>query len=248
MIPLNCPKCNAPFQEDDYNQDLGVAKCSFCEAWIKLDELQQEADPLRQMPVDTIPVPDHITIHQNSHELKIVVKSPIQLGKSLGSVIRLSFTIGPIIFLSIMVFFILSSPLPNVAVIFPVIIGLMIIFSTRKVGSVMQSVSEDRVITVEKHGSLYCQKPILGGEAKSIPSRDIKQLYCTQTFQSSSPALKTNQRHLMNTIFDVNVLDFDNNSSVVLAGISSKSDAILIERQIEEFLGIAHEPVPGEID
>ncbi|MCB0321265.1 MAG: hypothetical protein KDD60_10085, partial [Bdellovibrionales bacterium] len=100
----------------------------------------------------------------------------------------------------------------------------------------------------EKHGDLFCQQPVLGGEAKAIPVREIEQIYCTHRLQRESSSFQTNRRHSQLNVYNINALQQDGTSSVVISGITSKTDAILIERQIETFLNIPPERVPGEID
>ncbi|QDU79039.1 hypothetical protein Pla110_07430 [Polystyrenella longa] len=248
MELMTCPKCNAPLKEDDINKEMGAAQCTYCDTWIRLDEQGLHLqDPLREAPVDGLPIPDNIQFNRNSHELEIVVKSLLPIAKVAG-VGSVMFIVVPLIFLGMITFFILSSPFPPVFAIIPVSMGLMALFTMRKVQKVFQHIGNDQVVKVEKHGDLYCQKPILGSEQPIIPVREIQQLYCTSIEKFRSRDSRRSRSHFMNSIFAVNALTRDNNSTVVISNLTKRNDAILIERHIEEFLGIPPGKVPGEIE
>ncbi|MAT14162.1 MAG: hypothetical protein CMJ46_02720 [Planctomyces sp.] len=251
---INCPKCNAPLNDEDINVSLGAAKCHYCENWISLAEIMPAevgARPaaqsaMRSVPVDQIPVPDNIQIDRTSHELTITVKSAAPFVKSMGTMTAL-FGVVPLIFVLVFAGFILTAGFPKFFATIPVGMALMFIFASRKIVNVMRFIGSDQTVKVERHGNLYCQQNPLSGTSPVIPVKEIEQLYCTYGLSGGADRIQTRTRR-QRELYTVRAVKQDGSSSIVFAGLPSLSDAILVERQIEEFLGIPHRPVPAEID
>lgn len=248
LEPLSCLKCNAPLQENDFNAELGVARCRYCDNWFKIDNLKKSVEEIPSSRVDVkdvenIPVPNHIRITESPDQMKIVIKTPRLPGLGMGLGIL---SIFPMMFLGFMSVMILVSPLPNLFAIVPLLMGGMTLLAGMKMKSFTGQLLKDREIEVARGGMLTCSGSLFQSGQEPISVRLIEQLYCTEVPQH----FRYRQRSFRQpgSYFNLNALTTDQRSHVLLYGFTNKQEAVLIERRIEDFLGLADRRVAGEAD
>jgi hypothetical protein len=75
---------------------------------------------------------------------------------------------------------------------------------------------------------------------KRIPISQLKQLYSKSVIKKSSES--------SSTIFELHCITRDGHTQKLLSNLDSVETALFLEQQIERWLRIDDQPVPGEID
>jgi len=215
-MQLVCPTCGSAIAATDINIQQAVAKCARCSEVFSFSTNAGEVAPTQAVKTIGDPLleaPWCITVTQSGADLVIT-----RLWLEWYIII---WAVTPLFWFSI---------LPGNLYVLPDII-LAYILLARLVNRTTITVN-DQSIEV-RHGPL----PWLGN--KSIPSRDINQLYCghhqNNSFSNSYSG------------FDVQVCLTNGERIILLSRLRRYSHARFIEQQIENRLGIVDRPVAGEI-
>lgn len=237
MESFSCLKCSAPLKESDFNLELGVAKCSYCDAWFKVDELKQ-AEKTAEQPAVHIPVPDHFQIKETQDDLLLKYSHQLDdkfrlIGSSLIALV-----------ICMVAFFMALAAFADLNRVSLIILVIGLFFAARFMKGIRKIDNEEKIV-VQKAGQLARWTMESPRPALTIPVNDIKQLYCTelnhQLTQESKTEFSVAQK------YNVNVLLKDDTTCVLVDNMENKQDVLLIEHRIEQFLGIPDEPVAGEV-
>ncbi|MCB0321264.1 MAG: hypothetical protein KDD60_10080 [Bdellovibrionales bacterium] len=245
MESLSCLKCSAPLSDKDVNPDLGIAKCKYCDAWMKLSDFQKEPKPLpKESRRKELPVPRNIQISETEEKLTISV-TPSTGSGGFGIVGSILGGVVAVVFLMFFMSFANSMGAPPLFIFAPL---LMMVFV---VGSILMGIAKNehksrlRVVNVIKGQHLQCQSPGFGGTPERLPLETIKQLYCTEEYEQEYN--NSNKAYRSITFYNVNALMTDDSSRHVMTGLQTKQEAFLVEGKIEHFLDLPDNPVAGEI-
>ncbi|MEZ6047014.1 MAG: hypothetical protein R3C11_15815 [Planctomycetaceae bacterium] len=244
MKPLTCLKCSAPIDEQNLNQELGIAKCRYCNTSTKVVDAEKKSFWLDEDQTETAyPVPPHIKIYESAQELRIFIQTRNKATNPFALNFLNDKNKVPVIVGLVFAFFI-SGGLILIPLVFVILISNLMksgLFDSAQ----NKEYRGNRKITATKGKTLTCQ-PVPNTKLSQVyPVSEIRQLYCTEMeeydYQPMTKSYKPRK------FYNVNLLSSDNLPRLVLSGLETRQDALLVERKIEEFLSIPNRPVAGEI-
>lgn len=233
-MKVTCPSCKREIPPEDINIQSAIAKCSACgELFTITDNLPSAAAPVLVKP--QVPMPKNFALF---HEMDALVL--LRRWFNWG-VIPLAFFC--IIWDSFIIFFytmIFRTHAPIFIMLFPSLHLAVGLFLTYIVLTGFFNTTQVR-ITGSNISVLHGPLPWPGN--KNISTLDIQQVYCIQSFNSSS---NYNNRR-SSPSYDVCVMYQSGNREKLIGGIDQADQARYIEQQIESTLGIADTAIAGEL-
>ncbi|MAT14164.1 MAG: hypothetical protein CMJ46_02730 [Planctomyces sp.] len=242
---ITCPKCGAPIREKDVNQAAGVARCTYCEAWLSISDLvnnEETLAPSKAMYEDS--APEGIEVRESEQGLFVLIPLPpdkvprpahetplillISAWVLLCPVIALSLDIDPI-----------------TGLVFGIVTGLTAMLALL-ISTKLNARDQYREISILERRKLLLTTSVDDQNSVSIPVDGMKQFYVTQAFEKYAGVNRGDT--LLKMVYTLNGLSEDNSPVPILEGLESKAEAIFIERTIEKHLDIADKPVAGEVN
>lgn len=239
---LECGRCGAPFREADIDARERVATCRFCGAVTPLPPEPEPPVPAARRDATPLPAargkvprPDSIGLDQTSEGLRLTYRwfSPVFFFLLFFCIAWDSFLVfwywmglqgmaqaGP------MAIIMLVFPIAHVAVG----IGLTYFTIAGFLNRTWIDVTRDSLSV--RHG------PVPWKGNKVLPVDNLDQLYCSVNAGDSS---RNSQMQ-----YCINALLKDGRKEK-LSALQSADEARFIERSVEEFLGLQHHPVAGEL-
>ena len=191
-------------------------------------------------------LPKGISLYEEGDELRI------EMRWFKGSRILLTFFMIITSPLVLVFFFMIPSSINTVAdaisaVFHSSLFLMMLLFIYITIASYINK----NIVTVNRHTLKSRVYPLPFGFKKVIPSTSIKQIYCKQITRQSH---KIDRRYTENRTYDVEHFFevraiLNNQKNKLIIGLLTETEqAVFIEREIESYLGIQHEPVKGGIN
>jgi hypothetical protein len=229
LTVLKCPSCAAALDADAIDSARSFATCRHCKSLISLTR-PGTPSPMPG-PRQPVPLPEKFKLSSSGSSLRIEWRwwSPAYIFLFL-------FCIAWDSFLFFWYSMALGGPAPVFFMLFPIVhvavgVGLTYLclagFFNRTVVKV-----DNRVLRV-RHGPL----PWPGNVDWSV--NDLRQFFVrSQTHRG---------KHGSNETFDVVAVPAEGRRRPLLKRLPSQDQAIFVEQELERFLSIQDEPVPGEI-
>jgi hypothetical protein len=231
---VRCPSCGTHIRGEDMNLTQMAARCPTCDALL---DLRDQAPPLGgtgapdgPAPVD-MPLPHGIQVHSNARELRLVLRwfTPMYIFLAFFSVMWIGFLVffyamtfgGPLIFQLF--------PLLHVAV------GIGLAYSA--IAGFLNSTT----ITVERGHLSVRHGPLPWKGNRELPADALEQLYCQEHV--------THSRNGGSTIrYSVQAVGKESRRKITLvSGLTDRDQALFIEGQVEQKLGITDRRVTSEM-
>ncbi|MEM9252850.1 MAG: hypothetical protein AAGB29_10925 [Planctomycetota bacterium] len=245
MEAMTCRVCGANLHADDVNTAMGIAKCRHCDAVFAFGaalgggtsaEASGVAVDRQRAEVER---PSGFAIEEDAYRFRITQRwFTWTVFLLIGMAAFWNGIVGFMVFQFGKEFLNGSRPLGGMSVFMVlffipfVLIGLVMIYGvfTTFLNSTTIDV-DDRELTI-KSGPL----PVPGN--KTLPSLDIKQLYCKRkvTRTKNGTSVTYQLRAVMN----------DGKEQKLLSNLRQQSHALYVEQQVERVLGIKDEAVAGE--
>jgi hypothetical protein len=225
-----CPRCGSQILAEDANLDTLVARCRQCQ------EVFNFADQVGARPA-----------------AKPVYRAPRPGGVAMEDLVdrrRLSWAWfrWPVLFMvlfcvvwdSFLVFWYsiaLGGNAPWIMSVFPLLhvaVGVGITYLT------LAMLFNRTRVEVGTDGLSVRHGPVPWAGNVTLDPGEIRQLYCDQT-------QNRNRRGYPNTTFNVNAVLTDDRRVKLLGGLDDRGLALFVEQQVEEWLGLPNEHVPGEL-
>lgn len=235
-MKLLCKSCRLPISPQDINLEMAIAKCVACgEVFSFLEQMGGEirAEPTGRLPA---PKPQRFAVEEFGSELTISYRwfTPALFVMVFFClfwdgfmVMWYSIAIGMIVNGQPAAWAMAAFGLLHLAV------GVGITYSTFAsfVNSTQIKISGGE-LTI-RHG------PVRWGGNQTLNVDDILQIYCSDRTHSS--------RRRQWQSYQLNVLKKDGGKLVLLRNLNEPEEALFLEEQLEQKLGIAPQKVPGEL-
>lgn len=234
---LSCEACDAPLKAEDVDLQRGIATCRYCKAVMHLDALSATSGaPVAAESGFTkrraIGRPAGITVEDWSGELRIVRRWFTPMAFAL-----VFFCIAWDAFLIFWYTMAVGNGAPWIFKVFPVAhvaVGIGLTYLT------IALFVNRTVITVQsgqlgiRHGPL----PWIGNQ--TLDATRISQIYCKEHRGNS-------QNGGSQITYRLHAVTTDGRNLKLLSGLSDEEQALYIEQQLEDHLGIADRPVADEL-
>ncbi len=230
-IQIICPNCQQQVGANDVNIASTIAKCSHCNHLFHIeDQLQQSDDLSTSSPAKkqlNMPMPKGIETYEWGGELHIEQKWRHWL--------YLIFGIFSLPWLGAVAAWMWLAPFP--LSLFGMIHGTVgLIFLYIGITGWLNVTH----INVNQYDLSIQHKPLWWFGNKTIPTSNIKQVYCQVNIKRNKGSETRN--------YDVFVMTQDDKSIKILSQLMKKEQALYIEQAIERFLQIENTPVSGAIN
>ncbi|MAT14672.1 MAG: hypothetical protein CMJ46_05305 [Planctomyces sp.] len=236
MSDLSCSKCGAALREQDFNLELGVARCGYCKAWSRIAEPRVNLESEQTRLKREVSRPDKYELNEYHGVLHITWK-----WFTWASVFLIFFTLfwngiafavfGGFLFGAIeeggWMFLIALFPLIHVS------IGLLLAYYT------VATLFNRTTIMVSPHHMLIKHGPIPWRGAELDDTKDIDQLFCQENIHRN----KNSTSHT----YDVKARLASGKEVKLLSRLENVQEAVFLEQQIERFLGIEDRRIAGEV-
>jgi hypothetical protein len=237
-MQLRCRACEKDILAENINIQLGIAKCSGCNAVFNfIGKLKSEREPsdVRRHPVG---MPKDFRLESWGPELVLTRR-----WYTHAVWLLLVFCIIWDGFL-VMWYSVATRELiegkggagPWIMLIFPVLHLAVGVFLTYFVISTFVNKTVIRVTAGEltvKHG------PLPWGGNCQLPTCDLKQVFCTEK--------RHRKKHGCSFSYNVEALKSDGHQMTLVSSLQELNQALFIEQQVEQHLKIEDERVPGEV-
>lgn len=247
-MPIVCSACGGLIREEDISPELNVARCSYCSALTDLRAArpaprEREPEPTASRPAPAVrlkvPMPPGLFVDEWGQDLVITRRwfSGVVVFLAFFCIAWDSFLVG---------WYMIAfgeegppGPMRFIMVCFPIVhvaVGVALTYSTIAgfVNRTIVRISQG-TLTVE-HGPL----PWTGNV--SVAAADVDQVYCTEK------AGRRGERSSAASTYIVNAVLKDGRSVKLVSVSLERKQALYIEQKLEEKLGIADQPVSGEIE
>ncbi|HEX8319918.1 hypothetical protein [Longimicrobium sp.] len=229
-----CPSCGTHIRGEDMNLAQMAARCPTCDALLDLrgraPSLGAPGAPDRPAPIE-MPLPNGIQVQSNARELRLVLRwfSPVYIFLAVFSIFWIGFLViwyamaidGPLIFQLF--------PLLHVAA------GIGLAYAT------LAGFLNRTTITVERGHLSVRHGPIPWTGNRELPADALEQLYCQEHV--------THSRNGGTTIrYSVQAVGKESRRKITLvSGLTDRDQALFIETQVEQKLGITDRRVTSEM-
>lgn len=225
-ISLKCPNCASPLKTEDWNQEQGLAKCSYCRSLVSMPATGRTL-PFRPRP--QMPMPSGTTVEPTGGGILITRRwfSVIAFFLIPFCIVWDSFLIG---------WYALSGHAPLVFKLFPIIhvaIGVGLTYLTLALIINRTWIKADNGVVSILHGPL----PWRGNQV--IPCADIDQLFCREIIRQGKNGPSVS--------YELWAALRNGTTKRVLSTMLSDEQAIFIEQQLEKALGITDRAMAGEV-
>jgi len=231
---VRCPSCGTHIRGEDMNLAQMAARCPTCDALLDLRD--QAASPGARGAPDgpapiEMPLPPGIQVHSNARELRLVLRwfSPTYIFMAFFSVFWIGFLV---------MWYSITSDAPLVFQLFPLIhvaVGIGLAYST--IAGFLNSTT----ITAERGHLSVRHGPIPWKGNRELPADALEQLYCQEHV--------THSRNGGTTIhYSVQAVGKESRRKITLvSGLTDRDQALFIESQVEQKLGITDRRVTSEM-
>lgn len=223
-----CESCKREIPARDIDIRSRIAKCDVCNSIF--DCSSQLPTPGASITRESLSVPKGVEIHY--------IENGLQLIRRWFSPIIMFMTLFCLFWDGFMVFWFYTAISQGqwMMAVFGIIHGLVGLGLTYYV---IGGYINKTYITVSYGALNICHKPLPFPGNKVIPTRDLKQLYSKQRISHT--------RNGTSVYYEVYVLTHTGKKEKLLSGLRVSEEALFIEQEIEKYLGIRDEAVPGEI-
>lgn len=227
-MQISCKHCGAEIPAADINLDQLMAKCVKCSAVFSIAE-QLVGELARNIERPETPMPKGFSVEGGTGDLKITRP---WLNESTGGL-----TVACLIWNGIMAVWYGMAitqgqwPIAACGSIFA-LVGLGLAYGT------LASHLNKTVITVNSSGLEVKSGPIPAPGNKRLEAMTLKQLYTKQIMSRS----RVTSYH-----YQVRAINSENQDHIVVEGLTDPMQALYIEQEIEQSLGIKDRPVRGEM-
>ena len=230
---VRCPSCGTHIRGEDMNLAQMAARCPTCDALLDLrDHAPSAAAGTQDRPAPiAMPLPSGIQVHSNARELRLVLRwfSPMYIFLAFFSVTWIGFLVF---------WYSMASGAPLVFLLFPLIhvaVGVGLAYTT--VAGFLNSTT----ITVERGHLTVRHGPVPWKGNHDLPADALEQLYCQEHV--------THSRNGGSTIrYSVQAVGKESRRKITLvSGLSDRDQALFIEQQVEQKLGITDRRVVSEM-
>ncbi|TVS10630.1 MAG: hypothetical protein EA424_24990 [Planctomycetaceae bacterium] len=229
LIELCCKNCGASLQPENLSMQLLIARCPHCDAVFAITDASRTPSATSELPRQPVAMPRQIQVLDQGYGLEIRRSwfTPMLFFLVFFCIIWNGFmVVWHVISLSTGMWLMSCFGLVHTAVG----IGLAYVTIAGFVNQTVIRVGQG-MLTVQ-HG------PLPWGGNKTVPSHEIKQLYCKEHVQRSQ-----NSNSLT---YSVEMI-LDNGRETLVKGLHECDQAIYIEQELERFLKIEDKPVSGEL-
>ncbi|MCA9042172.1 MAG: hypothetical protein KDA65_17600 [Planctomycetaceae bacterium] len=235
MSDFTCTKCGAALQEDDFNLELGVARCGFCRAWTRIGEPQpRNAESVETRLKKETNKPDTYEVHEYQGVLHITWR-----WFSWGVLFLIPFCLlwnGFLVFWYSMALGMDADGIEILALLFPIIhvaVGVGLTYFT------IAAIFNRTTIMVGGHHMSIKHGPIPWKGTELNDTDDIDQLYCEEKMHRG--------KNSTSYTYEVKAKLHSGGEVKLLTGLQEIQEALYLEQKIEEFLGIEDRRVAGEV-
>jgi hypothetical protein len=227
---MYCPRCESRIQVEDANLDTLVARCRRCNEVFRFDDQlapRSSAPPARLRT----PRPGRLVVEDQGD-----VRSLSWTWFRFNLLFMIFFCIAWDSFLVFWYWAVLTQEFSWIMALFPVChvaVGVGLTYAT------VASLFNGTRITVDYDRLTIHHGPVPWPGNASFDKQDLCQLYCDHT--------TTTNDDTTTTTYNVNAVDGSGRRVVLLKGLDDRGMALFIEDQLEEWLGIRPERVPGEL-
>jgi hypothetical protein len=232
LVELECKNCGAPLDAGSISAELAVARCRHCQAVFALEQIKPpdpkpETDE-RSLPARIVTKPPHFEVSSKPGELNIVAGNSPDVGV-------MSMFLMACVAVAVFIAVSASSPIFTLAGILFVVVLVACAFKAidMAVSKLLIHVGPDRLVARRKGTT----EKLLG----DFSADDIAQLYVTQYRTSGENA---------RTLYRLHVVLADGRREQIFDRFDKMDQALFIEQEIEEFLGIRDQRVgdAGEVN
>lgn len=234
-----CPRCGAEIQADDVNLDNLVAKCRQCnEVFGFAAQVEKRPAQVETVQPQRVPRPPGIAVEEDERRL-------VRRWFSWGILFLVFFCVfwdGFLVvwYTAVLVGIRSGGPMVLVMALFPILhvaVGAALTYYTLAalVNRTVVQVTGDRLRV--RHG------PVPWPGNKDLDATEITQLYCTE-----ATAWSQGRSGTTSCPYNLNAVLADGRSVPVLTYISDKPTALFYEQQLQDWLRIKPEHVPGAVD
>jgi hypothetical protein len=238
---MQCPRCQTVIPAADVNLDNLVAKCRRCnEVFSFADQMPRPIQSDGQRPAKLpFPKPDSLLVEDLGDQRRI-----IRRWFTWPVLMLVFFCIGWDSFLIFWYFMAFNAPFPGgfnlIMVIFPIAhvavgVGLTYFMIASLLNYTTILVNVDR-LSIRHH-------PVPWRGNRSLDIGEIVQLYCDESYVAKNRTMNPS----VTWMYNLNALLADGRKLKLLSGLP-KDQALFLEQQLEEWLGIEPHPVSGELD
>ncbi|QDU78843.1 hypothetical protein Pla110_05470 [Polystyrenella longa] len=236
MSDLTCTKCGAALQENDFNLDLGVARCSYCNAWTRLGEalslnLESEATRIKK----EVGAPDNYEINEYHGVLHITWK-----WFNWGILFLVFFCVIWDGFLVVWYFIAATQGMDGkfslIAFLFPLLhvaVGALLTYYT------IASLFNRTTILVGDHRLSIKHGPIPWKGVELRDTGDLDQLFVEEKVNRSKNG--TSYTYLLKAKLH------SGSELKLITNLASLQEGLFLEQKIEEFLKIEDRRMAGEV-
>ncbi|MAT14163.1 MAG: hypothetical protein CMJ46_02725 [Planctomyces sp.] len=245
MEPLACLKCGGPLSDDDVNTAAGIAKCSYCDAWMHLEDFKKLPEPPpRERHRKELPVPPNMRIEQSADHLAITV-DPVE-GDSFDGCAEMIGMVVAVLVVMFLIVIILGSIAPLLAFVAVLIAIFIIVAAVTGASADASARREPRALRIVRGKHLRCRSPGYGDTPETVPLSLVKQFYSTE--ERDEEYNHSNKAYRSRRYYNVHVLLNDDTSHKVMTGLKTRQEALVVEGKIERFLELPDLPVAGEVE
>lgn len=230
-MQVTCPQCGQEVASADVNVQALVAKCAACGQLFGFAEQVPGVVSSPARPLTTLPAPEGFRRDEDANHLVISYRwfTP-------AAFMLLFFCITWDSFLVFWYFMAFTQNGPLIMKLFPIAhaaIGVLLTWTTLAMFLNTTTIDVDYERVHVRH------LPIFWPGARHVPAGEIVQIYCDRSIRTT----RTGQTETCN----VNVKTIDGRKIRLVSGLDELDKALFIEQEIERFLGIADQHVPGEV-
>lgn len=244
-MKIYCESCGSEIPAANINLQDRVAKCESCNNIFSISKLLDGIAPPRQSPQDSgnysqkreVPLPKGITVEQDYEGLKITRR-----WFNLSAIFLTFFCLiwdGSIVMLFI---FSISSGTYVMALAGSIhaIAGVCLTYWC------IALYLNKTTITVSSYLIKVLHSPLPFPGSKEFPIDQLNQVFIKErvkTSRSSGSYAASSQYYS----YDVYILDKNNSETKIVSNLNDKSQALYIEQEIEKYLDIEDQYVPGSV-
>ncbi|MEM9954415.1 MAG: hypothetical protein AAF846_22590 [Chloroflexota bacterium] len=239
-MQLECPQCSKPLDEKHIDPRANIVTCDTCGAVFSTPSSRVSSS--HKSKKDAVTIPKRFTVNLTGESLQIAYKHNACMGIVVG--VFALFWNGMLwaVFVPTFLFAGISSVSESnwEGLIFPlflipfILVGLFVAYT-----ALFQLLNTTTVRATHKALSIQ-HRPMSIPFDKTIDTNTIQQLFTKRKVTSGSGG---------DTItYDVYMMTNEGKKKKLLAGFSEAEQALYIEDQLEEFLGIIDEYVEGQYD
>ena len=238
MLDLTCKKCNGQLRPEDTDNDLHILRCRHCNAFfaIKRKSSAQPEAP-KQSERLRVEMPSKFDVQRTTDTLTMTWK---WIG--FGAWLLLVFSIAWNAFMVVWHSIALSKGVWFMSLfgLLHTFVGLFLIYQTAAMFLNSTNIKVTKGVITVRSGPLpmpNCNHLLLVD--------DISQLYCFEKISRTNNSTSRTYNNSTSRTYEVRAVRTGRNVKLV-TGLQRPEQAVYIEQEIEDFLGIEDQPIRGE--